>query len=708
MYHLRLKILILLCLGGLAVAVGRLIILQTCRVQQARQELAELRVMAPQQRPTIRGKILDRSGRTLALDRPAFYLQISYELTRYMDYRWREGKIRRAVTDNINRQQAEEKLALVWQKPTEDLNRAIELANSLADVSQDEILGEINRINDRLWETAQYIYWRRRNPSASWQDFKDQRHTLTPDKIVTVDLYEMHKKYPLIELKNNQDLLRAQVEIANVEGLDIQPQAKRDYPFSTAACHLIGWVAPGQEDQTGLFSKDVYMRYLAGEVLGKSGIEWIYEPLLRGRRGEVRYDRAGNLLERKEPEYGQNVTMTIDIELQRKIEKLLANKQMPHEGKLSAAVVLDKTTNDILAMASIPGYDLNTVRRDYIKLLNDKTLNKPLTNRALQTHYPPGSTAKPLVLIAGLEERKVGPNEAISCTGNPPPTGWPRCLLQREYGIGHDDHYGSGGNTPRNAIRGSCNVFFSRVAHRVDSARLQYWLWQFGLGQNVLKCPLPDGTLEESFNRQFDQSCGSLVFGIQAKPAASPSDLTPLPDYERKWWGIGQGNMRVTVLQAANALAAFTRGGLYKDPRLVIDPADPLNERTQRRIPLSASTISVVRDGMHAVIYESHGTAVNQFKDSDLFNRDMKIFGKTGSTENPCVAWFECFAEDSRGRGVIVVALVEEGQRGAGEAAPLGHEILRYCNEAGYIGQKPLIETPPAEETAPEAPALEN
>lgn len=697
MYHLRLKIFIMLCISGLAIAVGRLLILQTAQVEKARQELANLRIMPPQQRPTIRGKILDRNGNALALDRPAFYLQISYELTRYMDDRWREGRIRRAVNEEYTREEAEATLSEQWQDSMDDLNRTIELANSLADVSREEILNTIADINNRLWDTAQYVYWSRRNPSGSWQDFKDQRLELTPDKIVTVDLYEMHKKYPLIELKYNQDLLRAQLEIASLPGLDIQPQAKRDYPFNSAACHLIGWVAPGQEQETGLFSQDAYMRYLAGEVLGKSGIEWLYEPVLRGRRGEVKYDRAGNLLERKEPEYGQDVSTTIDIELQQKIEKLLANKQMPHEGKLSAAVVLDKNTNDILAMASIPGFDLNTVRQDYIKLLNDKTLNDPLKNRAIQSHYPPGSTAKPLVLIAGLQEHKIGPNEAISCSSsNIPSSGWPRCLLQREYGIGHDDHYGTGGNTARNAIRGSCNIFFSRVAHRVDSDRLQYWLWQFGLGQDVLKTQLwPDGSNAECLDRQFNQSCGSLVMGNQRNPAASPDELAPLEDSERRWWGIGQGNLRVTVLQAANALAAFARGGLYKDPRLVTDSTDPLNERTQRRIVLSNSTISVVRDGMKAVIYESHGTAVNQFKGSELFNRDMKIYGKTGSTENPCVAWFECFAEDSRGRGVIAVVLVEEGQRGAGEAAPLGHEILMYCNEAGYVGNKPAVEMSP-------------
>ena len=90
-----------------------------------------------------------------------------------------------------------------------------------------------------------------------------------------------------------------------MEGLEIKPQAKRYYPFGSAACQLIGWVGPVNQKDMDLFEDDEYMRYLSGELLGKFGIERIYEPVLRGRRGEVVYDRDGVLLEKKEPEYGR-------------------------------------------------------------------------------------------------------------------------------------------------------------------------------------------------------------------------------------------------------------------------------------------------------------------------------------------------------------------------------------------------------------------
>jgi cell division protein FtsI/penicillin-binding protein 2 len=123
---------------------------------------------------------------------------------------------------------------------------------------------------------------------------------------------------------------------------------------------------------------------------------------------------------------------------------------------------------------------------------------------------------------------------------------------------------------------------------------------------------------------------------------------------------------------------------------LVINENDPHNEARMRNLNISKNTLSVVRDGMKAVVYEPHGTAYSKFKGSDLFNRDMTIYGKTGSTQDPEHAWFQCFAEDRSGRAVVIAVLVERGERGAGEAAPLGHRILRYCNEAGYIGKKPI------------------
>ncbi|MHC4882543.1 MAG: peptidoglycan D,D-transpeptidase FtsI family protein [Planctomycetota bacterium] len=700
MYHYRLKIFIMLCIGSLIIAVGRLVTLQTFQAEKARQELENLRIRNPDSLPTIRGQILDRYGKPLALDRPAFFLHINYQLTRYMDPRWREGKILRklAADKDKTRDEVKKELDEEWRNDQSKLEKAVDLALQLADVSREEVEANIQQINDSIWEQARYLSWKWKNPEKDWQAYRNERDSIPLDQIAGTKLGIMNESYPLVELKTHQDRLRAQRELLNLTELTIVSESKRDYPYGRAACQLIGWVAPWQDHEAEIFKDNKYMRYKPGEVAGKWGLEKVYEPVLRGRRGEVQYDIDGNLLDRKESQNGQDIRLTLDIDLQQKVEAALADNTLPHGNKYCAAVVLEVAGNDILAMASMPTFDLKTIRQpeNYNHFFDPNDPNKLYQNKALERNYPPGSTAKPLVLIAGLEEHKISSGEVISCTGYPPKKGWPRCILQRDYGIGHDDHFrGEGGNTARNAIRGSCNVYFSRLAHRLSSEQLQSWLFQFGYGQEVLHVPslFNDLSDAEFDNRQLRQSYGCLEFKIVQSKVSSASELDPLPLYEKKWWGMGQGSLRVTVLQVANAMSTIARDGIYKAPRLVYDEADPQNETGMRSLGVSKSTLSVVRDGVHAVVYEPHGTAYNEFNKpgdrSVLFDRDMTIYGKTGSTQDPEHAWFECFAEDRSGRAVVVTVLVERGARGAGEAAPLGHRILRYCNEAGYVGKRP-------------------
>lgn len=700
MYQFRLKIFILLCIGGLVIAVGRLLTLQVFHVDKARAQLAQLRIARPQQRPTVRGKITDRTGKALALDKPAFFLYINYQQTRYMDPRWQEGRIRRAITEEKPREQVEQACFEEWQPHLQDLEDTIDLAWKLADVSREDLIETIEEINDFIWERSRYIWWLRRNKGQSRQQYLSERDSIPVQEIGNVDLWEIYQDYPLVELKTHRDVLDAQIALLDKEGLDIRSESKRVYPFETAACQVIGWVAPWQSSEIELFEHDKYMSYQEGEVIGKYGLEKIYEPALRGRRGEVTYDRNGTLLERKEAEYGNNVELTLDIELQAAIEKLLADPSMPHEGKPSAVVVLEGGSNDILAIASIPTFDLNTIREaeNYNRIFNPNDPNKIWQHKALERNYPPGSTAKPLILIAGLEESKITPNEAISCSSwKLPSEGWPRCLLQR-IGTSHDVKFGEGGNIARNAIRGSCNVYFSQLAHRLSSQELQTWLFRFGFGQDILDTPLP-GPYENdvSLKKTLNQSYGCLEYAVVQPRVETAAELELLPDWERKWWGMGQGSLRATVLQVANALSTLARRGEYKAPRLVINEEDPFNERNAHRLPISDRTLSVVRDGMHAVVYEVDGTAYSAFRNSGLLKTDMTFYGKTGSTENPEHAWFECIVEDDFGRAVIITVLVEGGLRGAGEAAPLGIEVIRLCNAAGYIGTKITAEAGPVE-----------
>jgi cell division protein FtsI/penicillin-binding protein 2 len=164
-------------------------------------------------------------------------------------------------------------------------------------------------------------------------------------------------------------------------------------------------------------------------------------------------------------------------------------------------------------------------------------------------------------------------------------------------------------------------------------------------------------------------------------------DMPRIEKFEKRMFGIGQGGLRVTVLQLANAMATIARDGMYKSPRLFIEEYEHVEQR-QRSLGVSADTIATVRDGMRAVIIERSGTANDAFKKSVLHERDVKLFGKTGSTESPENALFGGFAEDSTGRAIAFALILEEGKSGGRQAAPMMEKILVLCNEAGYIGQR--------------------
>jgi len=154
---------------------------------------------------------------------------------------------------------------------------------------------------------------------------------------------------------------------------------------------------------------------------------------------------------------------------------------------------------------------------------------------------------------------------------------------------------------------------------------------------------------------------------------------------ERRYFGIGQGNLRVTPLQVANAMAAIARGGLYKLPQLVIK-ADANAPSDSTALNISPQTLDTIRDGMSAVVNEDGGTAYDVFAGAGFSMSGVKVYGKTGSTEVEENAWFAGFAEDSKGRSVAVAVVVEGGQHGATDAGPLARQMIRFCIEAGYIG----------------------
>jgi len=157
--------------------------------------------------------------------------------------------------------------------------------------------------------------------------------------------------------------------------------------------------------------------------------------------------------------------------------------------------------------------------------------------------------------------------------------------------------------------------------------------------------------------------------------------VPPLKKSELRYFGIGQANLRATPLHVANAFAAIARGGVLKQPRLFLDSPE-----SRIDLNISPQTLDILLDGMSAVVNEPGGTAYKEFAYSGLAEQGINVYGKTGSTEVPDNAWFAGFAKDSTGRGIAIAVIVEGGQRGSSDAAPLARDIIQFCIEAEYIG----------------------
>jgi len=686
MYKQRLYILIFLCILAIAVCLGRLGHLQLVCGPEYRRQIKEMRILAPTQLPTVRGKILDRNGKILATDKPVFHLAINYLLTKLLDERFWQGSILRRINTDTDRQQAEIELHEELDEKAVMLDDVIGKCAQISGLIRTDVENEIRNINDRIWELRRFIAWRRKHPSAKFAEYGANKQAVPISEILRIDLAEMHKNYPLLELKSDADLLRAQFELADIENVEILPVAKRVYPYDSAACQLIGWVGPVQEKEKKLFADDDYLRYLEGEVTGKDGTEKICEVILRGRRGEVTYDKDENLVSEKPTQFGKDVTLSLDIELQQRIESHLADPNFNTNWNAAmGAVVIDVATGDILSLVSMPVYNLNTVRGNYNTILYGQ--GAPMMNKSLAEHYPPGSVIKPFILIAALQEQKVAPREVISCPYAPAPKGWPDCMQFSRFGSCHDWKWeNQGGNIARNAIRGSCNVYFSRLADRIDSRALQGWLYKFGYGRPILPGPLLADN-PEAPKRNLRQSAGQISTKIPRNIATGFDDITRLIVPEKRMYGIGQAGLRVTVLQVANAVAAIARGGIYKNPRLFINESD-LSVNREQSMGISEKTLEVVFDGMDSVVNETGGTGNSAFGNSDMKERQIKVYGKTGSSENPNNAWFACFATDSAGRRIALAMVVEGATAGGHDAAPLVRDIIQFCNEAGYIGKR--------------------
>lgn len=466
-------------------------------------------------------------------------------------------------------------------------------------------------------------------------------------------------------------------------GINIIVEPVRTYTSGTLASHILGYAAK-ISDKEYETRKDTYSN---DDIIGKTGIESVFEEYLKGKNGVKQIDMAvdGTTTAEyvsKEAIGGSNIVLTIDANLQEITEKTLAaNIQKIRSGgfgkvynaKGGSCVVMNVNTGEILAMASYPDYNpslfVDGISTQDWNSYNNNSLH-PLIDRATQSSYSPGSTFKMVTAIAGLESDAISTTEKINDVG-----------VYRKYGIAMncwyytDYHVGHGYLNVTGAIQHSCNYFFYETGDRMGIDTLVKYSKYFGLGGKT-GIELPSESAGVLASKDVAASYGN---------SWNPGDTLNS--------AIGQGYNEFTPLQMAKYLSILVNGGKHVDVSVVkeIQNADGstvskdeirnftnqklgINTNDYENLEINQNNINAVLEGMRSVTSETGGTAYNVFKD---FN--IEVGGKTGSAEagQDVNAWFVGFAPFNNPE-IAVVVMVENGGHGNYTAEAVRDIMAQY------------------------------
>lgn len=471
-------------------------------------------------------------------------------------------------------------------------------------------------------------------------------------------------------------MTKFQENLYRFPGFFVQRRNVRGYPDDSAP-HVLGFVREVNSEEVLTDGED----YQLGDYIGATGLEEIYEPVLKGQKG-VRYVLKDNL-GRNAGSYergtldipatgGKDIVATIDMDLQAYALSLMKNQK-------GSVVAIEPKTGEILALVSTPGYDPNelTIGRQrsttFRQLLLDE--DKPFFNRGTMAQYPPGSLFKPLVGLIALDMGLVNEDEKISCEG--------AYYYNGRMFTGCRNHPECGGIA--DAIKYSCNTYFVTIFRRMVD---QYGYYEPGKGL-------------DGFNQFLDQ------FGLGKKIGVDLSNekrgFYPTSTYFDEWYkgqrwnslwiqslAIGQGEMLTTNLQLANAAAMLANRGYYYPPHLIKATLEGdlkiKREVARVEVGIEAANFSPIIDGMEEVV--KSGTArLAQIP-------EVRVCGKTGTAENPQGedhSIFFAFAPRENPQ-IAIVAYIENGGSGGAVAAPLASLVMEKYLKGNISSSRKWIE----------------
>ena len=476
---------------------------------------------------------------------------------------------------------------------------------------------------------------------------------------------------------------------SSLPGVEVVDVYLREYNFSFLASHLLGYT--GEIDEERLMSKEYTDDYEGGDQIGLTGLEETYESILRGKKGRVVYEvdpleRPVNVLEETDPICGNDLYLTIDIDLQRVVEDILyqsilsvrlkkdRNTDEYYKVPGGAAVVLDPRNGQILAMASYPPFDpglfVGGISYADWEYLNDPQYCLPLNNRAVLP-FPPGSVIKIVTAYAGLAEDIISERTSLNCAGVWLGLGenFPKSCLSVH-----------GNLDIRGAIKNSCNIYFYQVGYglfnKFDNTEelLQKYERIFGFGTATgIDLPYEDEGLVGDKEWKEDYFKGQ------------PEDSGWYPGNTVDM-AIGQGYLEVSPLQMAQAFSIIANRGVKFKPYLVKEVRDSQGNllvdnsiSEYQDLDLDGRLLEIIEDGLVQVVGPG-GTAAGAFSSFPL--DEVPVAGKTGTAEFPPkqnYAWFASYAPVGDPE-YVVVAMLEEAGSGGSNVAPIVEEIYRYLN----------------------------
>ncbi len=414
-----------------------------------------------------------------------------------------------------------------------------------------------------------------------------------------LNYYPSFASIPLLVQLNEQETATLSVNLYKLKGAQLKPGQIRDYPHGKDVAHLLGYVGRINEQELQTIDRK---RYEGTHFIGKLGIEKQYESWLQGSPGqqESQNNALGRSVQqtlKKSSIPGKNVNLTIDLKLQQ-----VALAAM--EGKKGAVVAINPKNGEILTLLSMPVFDPNV----FVTGFSDSTSQvlygkeKPLFNRFLQGQYPPASTLKPLLSLAGLHHHFITPKDTIFDPG------WYQ-INEKSKKIRDWQPYGHGKTNLRKAIRESCDTYFYDLAFHMGIDKLSSWLLDFGFGKKT-DVDLPG---------EHSGLVPSRDWKIQTldKPWYQGETLITM---------IGQGYLTSTPLQLAQSVGLIANRGHMPKLHLI---KGYINEETiELPKPIKSQHWQEIIEGMLEVTSHPHGTAFKVFA-----NSSYSIAGKTGTAQ---------------------------------------------------------------------------